>query len=1162
MELPVAHFNIAVPNILTQIGLVVKVLKKAITNGGKSSAPDNVQPVVRVHKLNAHEKLYEILRNSHDDDAAMISRRIRSGEDVEQLVRSVQEGDLLLQLSLRPEWKFRYDFPSNFQQMPSNLSRWPNPYLESKCLLRWPDSPATNGDSPSIDEVAHEDRMYVVPYHAAGLADHRLDMIDLTRYTTIVKDKALLRSLLEIYLLCEHPFDSFFHADVFLDDLTRGEGHHCAPVLINAVLAAAWHGYRAASLRAQHWRSDDLGYQLLAESKRLLELEQDNPSIAAVQAAATISLVCVIDGVDKLGWRYLLNAIEMGHHLRIFTPDPRLGDRDQLAVATTAWHIFNWQSWVCWHTFRPPLLKEPPSHPLTLTQGSSANLGEIYIQYPGNPSRIGMLQVEMLYSISELHVIIHRIGARLFGGAGVLSLDDAYSALGVLESWYCNLPEVLSPKNIVLPNHLKLQFPLIPASMQYFELLISIFDPHKDVVDTSPSVASPKDIIGRAKACFETLLRMYYIRHGFEAYDYALFQYLAQLAFSALRDSAAVSTNVERKELQSTQLLCAKGLWDQGKNVLICQAIFSQFRYLLKDSEVQREIGRSLPEGSAADLLATIRDNRNDAAVLSNFKASSHGTPYSTASEWESGLSQPPLSLDATLETELMAQYPCAYPALVPILASDLARSDLLGPISGFAQHGGDGEIDSSSDTPEAGSATPGSLSAPKPSQESDYYDERLRHFKTGFWTDVDIADDLAARIISLYLTSEHPLLGFFEPRLFLDDLLNNRERFCSRLLFHSLMHLSHLGRDKDHCVLYYAKEVRNMGIALNLFGADAAADTPFGDKAPDHNHIASCYAAWGGFNWTVLVSLFYRQPGSEKPAAPPKLPIPGEESLVGQDLDYPMKPVKEFLMGTTFPALCRFWRIVQRTEWIHYPDHDSPPENFKQELMEYNFREVIAWTHTLPRAMLAHQNSSHHVIVFHIWLHTTIMDILRPHIGKSDSQRHRMRTFAAATGCPDDAYTASVNQLKRLVINYRSNHQASTFSILWQNGLLYLANATLRDTRDPEWRLYFLLCINGYEALRRPYPMSGVMIQSLLSMTLLYTDMMGTEARRIMDQLNRRDLKGLVTDCEDNIRATFMADLALASKDPEAARVENLAGELEHLVAFKDFVASDAMDI
>ncbi|KAK9800140.1 hypothetical protein SCARD494_01933 [Seiridium cardinale] len=545
---------------------------------------------VQVHKLNAHEKLYEILRNSHDDDAAMITRRIRSGEDVEQLVRSIQEGDLLLQLSLHPEWKFRYDFPSSFRHMPSRLSRWENPYLDSKCLIRWPVSPAATGDASSIDQVAHEDRMYVVPYHAARLADRRLDMIDLTRYTAIVKDKALLRSLLEIYLLCEYPFDSFFHADLFLDDLARGEGHHCAPVLINAVLAAAWHGYRAASLRAQHWRSDDLGYQLLAESKRLLELEQDNPSIATVQAAATISLVCVIDGVDKLGWRYLLDAIEMGHHLSIFTPDPRLGERDQLAVATTAWHIFNWQSWVCWHNFRPPLLQEPPSHPLPPKQASSANQGEIYIQYPGSPVRIGMLQVEMLQSISELHIIIYRIGAQLFGGAdapGVLSLDDAYSALGVLEFWYCKLPEVLSPLNIVLPNHLKLH----------------IFDPHKDVADTSPSVPSPKDIVGRAKACFETLLRMYYIRHGFEAYDYALFQYLAQLAFSALRDSAAVSTDVEQKELQSTQLLCAKGLWDQGKNTLICQAIFSQFRYMLKDSEVQREISRFAEDNLQLDVM-------------------------------------------------------------------------------------------------------------------------------------------------------------------------------------------------------------------------------------------------------------------------------------------------------------------------------------------------------------------------------------------------------------------------------------------------------------------------------------------------------------------------------------------------------------------------------
>lgn len=104
---------------------------------------------------------------------------------------------------------------------------------------------------------------------------------------------------------------------------------------------------------------------------------------------------------------------------------------------------------------------------------------------------------------------------------------------------------------------------------------------------------SPKEIIARAKACFETLLRMYYLRHGFETYDFSLFQYLPLLAFSSLRDVEDVSTPVEEQQgLRSTLLLSAKGLWEQGRNMAICKPMFSQLRDAVKDPELQREISQ------------------------------------------------------------------------------------------------------------------------------------------------------------------------------------------------------------------------------------------------------------------------------------------------------------------------------------------------------------------------------------------------------------------------------------------------------------------------------------------------------------------------------------------------------------------------------------------
>ncbi|KAH6661424.1 hypothetical protein BKA67DRAFT_510437, partial [Truncatella angustata] len=47
--------------------------------------------------------------------------------------------------------------------------------------------------------------------------------------------------------------------------------------------------------------------------------------------------------------------------------------------------------------------------------------------------------------------------------------------------------------------------------------------------------------------------------------------------------------------------------------------------------------------------------------------------------------------------------------------------------------------------------------------------------------------------------------------------------------------------------------------------------------------------------------------------------------------------------------------------------------------------------------------------------------------------------------------------------------------SIVWHTGLLHLANATLHSTNDPEWCLYFLLCIRGYEGLKGLFPVSAV---------------------------------------------------------------------------------------
>lgn len=66
-----------------------------------------------------------------------------------------------------------------------------------------------------------------------------------------------------------------------------------------------------------------------------------------------------------------------------------------------------------------------------------------------------------------------------------------------------------------------------------------------------------------------------------------------------------------------------------------------------------------------------------------------------------------------------------------------------------------------------------------------------LRLLKIGYWTKVQISDDLAANLISFYLETEHSILGVFDADLFLDDLVNCRLEFCSAFLVSAILLLA-----------------------------------------------------------------------------------------------------------------------------------------------------------------------------------------------------------------------------------------------------------------------------------------------------------------------------------------------------------------------------------
>lgn len=69
----------------------------------------------------------------------------------------------------------------------------------------------------------------------------------------------------------------------------------------------------------------------------------------------------------------------------------------------------------------------------------------------------------------------------------------------------------------------------------------------------------------------------------------------------------------------------------------------------------------------------------------------------------------------------------------------------------------------------------------------SSYVDGRLHRLRMSHWTKTPIPDDMARQLLSLYLKTDHPILGLFDADFVIDELVDIRTQFCSPFLVNSL---------------------------------------------------------------------------------------------------------------------------------------------------------------------------------------------------------------------------------------------------------------------------------------------------------------------------------------------------------------------------------------
>ncbi|KAJ4320121.1 hypothetical protein N0V84_006008 [Fusarium piperis] len=551
-----------------------------------------------------------------------------------------------------------------------------------------------------------------------------------------------------------------------------------------------------------------------------------------------------------------------------------------------------------------------------------------------------------------------------------------------------------------------------------------------------------------------------------------------------------------------------------------------------------------------------------------------------------------------SLEFELAIRHPIAYPTLYPIPIGSLPPERMIRPTRAIQSPSYSPSAESG-DSPIQDTISSTSSSTAAQSPTTPLIHDSLQQLDISYWTDVPICNELAARMISLYLELDYPVLPLFHADLFLQDLVQRRGYFCSRFLVSALLSwacqvytalkpevaafrdeffseaerclaampsantltavsalqllcMSAVTQGKDDVALRYLQEGVKVGRTMGLFGVQPG--RPSANSWLDGYHdwrIAASYTAWGVFNWVSVHCLHYQKAEIE---IPPQLPMPGDVEFV-RDIQgvYSAHPDPK---KDIFRACCQLWVIFHQVLWSYYGRKQTgvPSQRVPIEFAEGVYRRLLMWANDLPLGLVRSDLSDHSVMMMHIYFHAIVTDIFRPLLSRTEmSKPLRLGSFTAPQATPKAAYSASVNQLKRLLLMYRLNFTTAMFSVIWHTGLVYVANAMMREVKSDrnEWRYYLHLCMAGLEDLYGSFSVFGSIAKAILGIAIENGALRASEVRRITNELEvlGRHHTAVKPLGDGREVVNWIVDLDLAVTDPEAAQGGNLAERFQELI-------------
>lgn len=197
-------------------------------------------------------------------------------------------------------------------------------------------------------------------------------------------------------------------------------------------------------------------------------------------------------------------------------------------------------------------------------------------------------------------------------------------------------------------------------------------------------------------------------------------------------------------------------------------------------------------------MLQQLRDNADLPTVLSSMQGSADSMMRPSDLRTARAILPP---TGSAIEFELRAQNNTVHPKVLPLNISSLMgllqrrNNDRMRSALSNAANSLPSVFQSNSDclqlTKPRHSSASSQVLVPRPFLSGQYCDSRLEKLRISYWTKVPVSNKLAATLISFDIDTDHKIMGFFGADVFLEDLVECRQIFCSSFLVNAVLCLA-----------------------------------------------------------------------------------------------------------------------------------------------------------------------------------------------------------------------------------------------------------------------------------------------------------------------------------------------------------------------------------